>query len=184
MIYFNERRHAYTILVALVLLISVFAVNGHEEAACNDQLQGECENKNTNNYNNGIRLISRDELQQKTGEDDPEIWLSILGDVYDVTGGESFYGKGTSYGAFAGRDCSVCFVSGIFSPEEAKKNILDVEDTKLLGILNWVEFYSTHESYNFVGHFVDPRYYKEDGNPTKNLVDLKKKVMSLSSVKK
>ena len=79
----------------------------------------------------GVRLVSKEELASKTGEDESEIWLSVLGEVYDVTGGRSYYGKGRSYGAFAGTDCSVCFMSGVFTAEEAEKSTDEVT-TKLL----------------------------------------------------
>ena len=52
---------------------------------------------------------------RKTGDDGgTELWLSILGEVYDVSEGTEYYAPGKSYGAFAGRDASVPFVTGKF----------------------------------------------------------------------
>jgi len=175
--------------LALVVLIVIFAAetlsldrsseqlpSDTKNLECKDDNQGECKNKI---QKNGIRVITQDELEQNTGVDSSQIWLSILGDVYDVTKGKSFYGKGTSYGTFAGRDCSVCFVSGVFTAEEAKKNADELSDTMLAGILDWCKFYATHNSYKFVGYLVDPRYYNEKGHPTTNLLDLRKRLTSI-----
>ena len=58
----------------------------------------------------------------KNGEKEPLIWLSILGKVYDVTEGTEYYGPGQSYNSLTAADTSVPFVSGTFTPEEAKKD--------------------------------------------------------------
>ena len=42
------------------------------------------------------------------------IYLSVNGNVFDVTEGRRFYGPGKSYGFFAGKDASRAFVTGCF----------------------------------------------------------------------
>jgi len=61
-------------------------------------------------------------ISSKNGEKDSLIWLSILGKVYDVTEGKEYYGPGESYNSLTAADTSVPFVSGTFTPEEAKKD--------------------------------------------------------------
>ena len=151
--------------------------NNNKQECKNDNGEGEC-SKNSNEQNKKQRvhrIVTPDELGLKTGEDGSAVWISILGDIYDVTEGKSFYGKGRSYGAFAGRDCTVCFVSGVFTAEEATKHTDELTDALLPGILEWARFYATHESYKFIGYLVDPRYYNEKGEPTTNLIDLRKR---------
>ena len=111
-------------------------------------------------------------FHRKTGENGSEIWLSIIGDVFDVTTGEDFYGKGRSYGAFAGRDASVPFVTGVFTAEEAQKSADVISMKELGGLLEWHTFYETHKEYSFVGRLIDPRYYDEKGQPTPDLESL------------
>jgi hypothetical protein len=89
-----------------------------------------------------------------------------MGDVFDVTAGVDFYGPGGPYGAFAATDASVCFSTGVFTAEEAKKGTEIIPLKQLPAILEWQGFYSSHETYKFVGHLVDLRYYDENGNPT------------------
>jgi hypothetical protein len=141
----------------------------------NENGEEECSSKNEQNKKRVHRIVTPDELGLKTGEDGSAVWLSILGDIYDVTNGKSFYGKGRSYGAFAGRDCTVCFVSGVFTAEEATKSTDELTDALLPGILDWAKFYATHKNYKFIGYLVDPRYYNEKGEPTTNLIGLRKR---------
>jgi predicted heme/steroid binding protein len=113
-------------------------------------------------------------LFRKTGENGSEIWLSIVGKVYDVTAGRDFYGPGSGYAAFAGTDASVPYVTGKFTAEEAAKG-LDNISSKHVGALNdWVGFYDKSDKYNFVGVLVDPRFYDEEGKPNQPLVEHQK----------
>jgi predicted heme/steroid binding protein len=119
---------------------------------------------------NAVRIVSQEELAGKVGKDgDSELWLSILGEVYDVSSGAKFYGEGGPYGIFAGRDGSVPFITGTFTPEEALKG-LDVLDSNQLNSLdNWRKSYEDNEKYPFVG-LLEGRLYDKDGNPTEELI--------------
>jgi hypothetical protein len=198
---FFRRRHCIFWHLALVLVIVIFSSAGttvflagainiisesppssdddddddNKQECKNENGEGECSKNDEQNRKRVHRIVTPDELGLKTGEDGSAVWLSILGDIYDVTEGKSFYGKGRSYGAFAGRDCTVCFVSGVFTAEEATKSTDELTDALLPGILDWAKFYATHKSYNFIGYLVDPRYYNEKGEPTTNLIDLRKR---------
>ena len=48
--------------------------------------------------------------------------LAVLGQVYDVTEGKQYYGKGEGYQGFAGRDASKAFVSGNIFAKSATKS--------------------------------------------------------------
>mmetsp|Transcript_26743 Transcript_26743/g.62509 ORF Transcript_26743/g.62509 Transcript_26743/m.62509 type:complete len:175 (-) Transcript_26743:126-650(-) len=165
----------FYLLVTLVLVTSTSAESG--SSTCESSREGECNAKSEKS----IHTVSREELETKNGEGGSEIWLSVMGKVYDVTAGDSFYGKGMSYGAFSATDCTVCFVTGVFSPEEAAKHPDVLSDTMLPGVLEWVTFYETHDLYKFVGYLVDPRYYDENGDPTNSLIALRKRISKLQN---
>lgn len=168
------------------LLISLLAGKGLSElpqdsGACKSSPdEQECRNESVdgNSLSNKIRLVTREELESKTGENDTQIWLSVLGEVFDVTDGKSFYGKGMSYSGLAGTDCTLCYVSGIFTAEEAAKDTDEITDTMIPGVLEWLGFYGTHSSYKFVGYLVDPRFYDEHGEPTAKLIAMRKRISS------
>lgn len=140
-------------------------------------------------------------ISSKNGEKDSLIWLSILGKVYDVTEGKEYYGPGESYNSLTAADTSVPFVSGTFTPEEAKKDpgtdfelyfwsfrwlrfflilslffqfffTVELSDMELTGIMEWKKFYEETDKYHLVGKLIDPRYYDEDGNEQPSLVSV------------
>lgn len=145
----------------------------------------ECRNESVDggNLNNNVRVVTQEELESKTGENDSEIWLSVLGEVFDVTEGKSFYGKGMSYSGLSGKDCSLGYVTGIFTAEEAAKDTDEISDDMIPGVLEWLSFYKTHGSYKFVGYLVDPRFYDEHGEPTAKLIATRKRISLLNKSK-
>ena len=101
------------------------------------------------------------------------IWLSILGEVYDVTKGAGYYKKGMGYSIFAARDGSVPFITGKFTPEEAEKSILDtLTDAQLYALNDWRNFYEGEEKYPFVG-LLEGGYFNEDGGPTETMTKIR-----------
>lgn len=110
------------------------------------------------------RLITPEELAQHTTEGN-QVWLSILGKVYDVTAGLSFYGPDSgSYNFYAGRDASPCFSSGKNNPEGAAEALEEWEGKKLLAVLEWSDFYAKHETYKYLGLLAGSKYYDDEGN--------------------
>ena len=119
-----------------------------------------------------VRVVSKDELATKTSETGDVIWLSIMGEVYDVSNGTEYYAEGNGYSIFAGRDASVSFITGRFTPEEAEKSVEELKPEELGSLDHWREFYEKEEKYSFVG-LLEGELYDKDGNPT----DLQKKLM-------
>ena len=48
------------------------------------------------------RLFTKDELKDYDGRIKSQIYLAVVGNVYDVTKGERFYAAGNHYGGFSG----------------------------------------------------------------------------------
>ncbi|EDV95109.1 neuferricin homolog [Drosophila grimshawi] len=99
---------------------------------------------------------------EKVGGD---IYLALLGAVFDVSRGLKHYGPGCSYNYFAGRDASVSFVSGQFEhydPETAD-DVLSLQPNNLIELDKWRQFYETE--YKYVGRVIG-RFYDETGKST------------------
>ncbi|XP_078599302.1 neuferricin-like [Branchiostoma floridae x Branchiostoma japonicum] len=103
-----------------------------------------------------------------------------MGKVFDVTKGERVYGLNGGYSFFVGRDGTRAFVTGEFTEE----GLIDAVDglgwRGLLGIEEWVQRYE--KDYTYVGKLIG-RYYDEEGNPTKELLDVEKKMKAAHSEK-
>lgn len=120
--------------------------------------------QNGNNTDSTVRLITSEELAEHVTEE-KQIWLSILGKVYDVTTGLSFYGPNSgSYSFYAGRDASPCFSTGKNNLEGAAEDMQEWEGKRLLAVMEWSEFYEKHETYKYLGLLAGSKYYDEEGN--------------------
>jgi hypothetical protein len=114
-------------------------------------------------------------LYSKTGADGGAIWISIMGEVYDVSSGPEYYAPGAGYSAFAGKEGSVPFVTGIFTDEEMNKSLKHLTNMQLKQLNDWRGFYKKEEKYPFVG-LLQGRYYDENGKPTKSLKKARKRM--------
>lgn len=121
------------------------------------------------------RIFSTEELSGYVGKDGGKIYLSVLGEVYDVTEGKDFYGEGSSYSFFAGADRTACYFSGDFTEDGAKKNILDYTPKQIQSLEEWRSFYEKHEKYFFVGK-LEGQFYNTQGEPTQYLEDINAKM--------
>ena len=85
-----------------------------------------------------VRVVTEEELKTKNGKDSDEMWLSILGEVYDVTDGKKYYGEGSPYNIFLGRDASASFVTGNFTEEGSRQSLLELDPPiKLTQLDDW-----------------------------------------------
>uniref|UniRef100_A0A7S1IH53 Cytochrome b5 heme-binding domain-containing protein n=1 Tax=Eutreptiella gymnastica TaxID=73025 RepID=A0A7S1IH53_9EUGL len=114
----------------------------------------------------GVRVFSEAELLQFKGKDGSRpILLSIVGKVYDVSEGPQHYGPDGGYAVFAGRDASASFVTGEFKGDGITSDVTDFDQSQLIGLDEWIQFYAAHEVYKPAGLLAE-RYYDAEGNPT------------------
>lgn len=111
------------------------------------------------------------------GRDGSAIWLSLLGEVYDVTEGGKYYGEGKSYGFFAAKDASVCFATGKFNEEGLKEKLEDLSDSQLQAVDDWRKFYAEKDNYHFVG-VLEGTFYDTLGKPTERLNNIVSRLKS------
>lgn len=127
-----------------------------------------------------VRVVPEEELAGKIGlNGEGDIWLSVVGEVYDVTTGRDFYGVGTGYSFFAGKDASPCFATGKFNDEGLKDNLNEMPMTQLGGIVGWRDFYRKHDSYNFVGVLAG-KFYDKEGKATPLLETTNERLKTLA----
>uniref|UniRef100_A0A7S2WHL1 Cytochrome b5 heme-binding domain-containing protein n=1 Tax=Eucampia antarctica TaxID=49252 RepID=A0A7S2WHL1_9STRA len=156
-----------------IFYIVALAIISCQSEQCED---GDCINPD------GIRVISMEELSTKTGKDEGDVWISVLGQVFDVTSGRDFYGEGASYSIFAGRDASPCFASGTFNEEAAMADMEELKEGDMKGIDHWRKFYVDDDKYLFVG-LLEGLYYQKDGQPTSKLSRIQERLSSIETKK-
>lgn len=110
------------------------------------------------------RLFTEKQLRSYTGEiQNNDLYLVILGNVFDVTKGKRFYGPGEHYHSFLGRDASRAFITGDYTENGLTDHVLDLNYQELKGLKDWLEFYK--REYTYKGKLIG-RYYGNEGNPT------------------
>ncbi|KAL7568124.1 hypothetical protein ACA910_019519 [Epithemia clementina (nom. ined.)] len=125
-------------------------------------------NPNNQNEPAAVRVITEQELAAARGEHDGDaVWLSLAGQVYDVTSGRQFYGPGGPYHVFAGRDAPVPYVTGIFTDDEAHKSWRTLSTEQVGELHHWLSFYakSSSEKYPLLG-VLHGQFYDAKGQPT------------------
>lgn len=111
-----------------------------------------------------VRVLSKEELAKYDGsEGSPGIYLALLGVVYDVSKGSSYYGPGGGYSFFSGKDGSRAFVTGQFDTEGLVETVEGLAPADYLGLQEWSEFYS--KDYTRVG-VLEGLYYNSKGEVT------------------
>ncbi len=76
------------------------------------------------------------------------------GEIFDVTEGRAYYGKGSGYAGFAGRDGTRAFVTGCYTPRGLTHDLRGLTPEALKAIDEWRDFYRKHDKYKRVGTVV------------------------------
>ncbi|KAI8319380.1 cytochrome b5 [Martensiomyces pterosporus] len=99
------------------------------------------------------RVFTPQELALHDGTDPGRpLLLAIEGDVYDVTSSWEFYGPGSSYHLFAGRDSSRAFGTNCLSREDhLTHDTRGLTESQIAGIKGWHRFFDNHQRYIKVG---------------------------------
>lgn len=127
---------------------------------------------NSESINEKHKVFTISELKRYTNLKDG-LYLSILGQVFDVTKGAKHYGPGASYHAFTGRDASLAFIIGDFNSEGLTDDVSSLSAQQVKALDDWVQFYN--KNYIYKGK-LNGRYYNEDGNPTKESYGIQQKL--------
>ena len=95
-----------------------------------------------------------EQLKPYDGSDPSKpIYVSIKGDVFDVTRKADVYGPGKSYNVFAGKDGSKGFGMSSVKPEDAVPDWSGLPDNEKKVLDDWHSFFS--KRYNIVGRVID-----------------------------
>jgi len=126
-------------------------------------------------------VFELDQLANAFGKkSEGKLFLSILGNVYDVTKGEKHYGPGGSYEFFTGRDASRSFVTGDFK-NDLNDKVDDFVGSQLDDLFKWKKFFDG--DYTHVG-YLHGKFYTKKGAKTDFLLELEKKLEAQSEVDK
>lgn len=107
-----------------------------------------------------VRIFSKEELATFKGENTNEVYLALVGHVFDVSKGKKHYGRGGGYSFFAGVDGSKAFVTGKFVEEDLTDDISELTTSEILSLENWKAFYE--KDYKYIGK-VEGAFFDKKG---------------------
>lgn len=82
--------------------------------------------------------------------------FNFSGEVFDVTKGRGWYGKGGSYHHFSGKDAARAYVTGCFQ-DHLTHDLRGLNENELKGVAHWKKFYENHHTYHKIGRVIhDP----------------------------
>ncbi|XP_076755054.1 neuferricin [Xylocopa sonorina] len=116
------------------------------------------------------KVFTSNELKRYTNLKDG-LYISILGQVFDVTKGAKHYGPGETYHAFTGRDASLAFITGEFDNKGLTDDISSLSGQQVKALNEWVQFYN--KNYIYKGK-LNGRYYNEHGFPTEEFYNIQR----------
>ncbi|KAJ2551064.1 hypothetical protein EV175_003832 [Coemansia sp. RSA 1933] len=98
-------------------------------------------------------VFTQQELASFDGSNpDLPLLLAVEGDVYDVSSGRGFYGPGSAYNIFVGRDASRAFATNCLSRKDHRTHdTRGLTKAELAGIKGWHSFFDNHQQYVKVG---------------------------------
>ncbi|KAI9293345.1 cytochrome b5 [Neoconidiobolus thromboides FSU 785] len=105
---------------------------------------------------------------------DLPIYIAIDGEVYDVTNGKMYYGKGGSYHFFSGKDAARAYVTGCFKTH-LTHDLRGLDEHDIEGVKDWQEFYRNHETYYKIGNVIHEPIDPDSPIPEDCKVDGKRK---------
>ncbi|CAG8551704.1 cytochrome b5 [Rhizophagus irregularis] len=101
-------------------------------------------------------IFSEAELAKYDGSDpNLPIYIAMNGEVFDVTAGKHYYGKGGGYNFFAGKDASRAYITGCFETH-LTHDLRGLTHQQIKDLENWAGFYRDHHTYYKVGRVVHP----------------------------
>ena len=90
-------------------------------------------------------------------DNDKPIYVSLRGEVFDVSGAREFYGKGSGYHCFAGREASRALAKLSFDEDViANKRLDDLNAMELNSLDTWIDKFKNYKCYPIKGRCSAP----------------------------
>lgn len=103
------------------------------------------------------RDFTVEQLRDFDGVKNEKIYIAMRGEVYDVSDAKDYYGVGSSYHCFAGRDASRAMAKLSFDEEElSNQNLDDLGIFEKDVLQNWIDKFKYGKQYPVVGNLTFP----------------------------
>eukprot|EP01038_Epipyxis_sp_PR26KG_P011249 gene11249-15093_t len=104
-----------------------------------------------------LRDFTIEQLRENDGSNDKPIYIALRGEVYDVSAAKEFYGEGSGYHCFAGRESSRAMAKLSFEEEDlASMDLSDLGVFERTNLEGWIQKFKHYKCYPIVGRVSIP----------------------------
>eukprot|EP00879_Flechtneria_rotunda_P004699 GHRR01004963.1.p1 GENE.GHRR01004963.1~~GHRR01004963.1.p1 ORF type:complete len:139 (+),score=28.53 GHRR01004963.1:107-523(+) len=116
--------------------------------------QGRSSSKVTSNMSaSGDKQLTLQQLAEYDGRDPSKpLYISVRGNIYDVSSGRSFYGPGGPYAVFAGKECARALAFMKVTAEDCNDSLEGATEAQLKTLSDWEAKFI--QKYGIAGHVV------------------------------
>mmetsp|Transcript_10715 Transcript_10715/g.23041 ORF Transcript_10715/g.23041 Transcript_10715/m.23041 type:complete len:105 (+) Transcript_10715:58-372(+) len=99
-----------------------------------------------------LRTFTVAELSTFNGLNDAPVYFSVMGKVFDVTSGRTFYGPGGPYAIFAGRECARALAMMKIEVSECTDDVEGLDEKQRHTLEQWIAKFES--KYPLVGTLI------------------------------
>ena len=100
--------------------------------------------------------FTHEQLREFNGTNDKPIYIALKGEIFDVTNARDYYGEGTGYHCFAGKEASRAMAKFSFEDEDMNDNVHDLTPFERDNLNDRIEQYKHYRNYPVVGKVSKP----------------------------
>jgi membrane-associated progesterone receptor component len=100
-----------------------------------------------------LQEFTEESLSQYNGSDPSlPVYISVMGNVYDVSSKREMYQPGSSYSVFAGKDPSKALGKSSLNINEISSDYSSLNEEEMKVLLDWKAYYD--KRYPVIGHLI------------------------------
>jgi membrane-associated progesterone receptor component len=149
---------AITSITLLCLALSYLIVTGNGDTSTAEKTTEAEEEKEEI----VLRDFTIEQLRDFDGKGEQPIYIALKGDIFDVSSAKEFYGEGSGYNCFAGRDATRAMAKLSFEEIDLSNSNVDDLGSFELGILeDWYIKFKDYKCYPIMGRVSKPIAFKD-----------------------
>mmetsp|Transcript_21724 Transcript_21724/g.29909 ORF Transcript_21724/g.29909 Transcript_21724/m.29909 type:complete len:268 (+) Transcript_21724:117-920(+) len=101
--------------------------------------------------NDGFTMTLAELAEMDGKTETTPIYISVKGQIFDLSAARHFYGPGKAYHALVGKEAASAFAKGCFTSQCLSTPMSQLTEQQLLEVDRWIDLYRNHDKYKFVG---------------------------------
>jgi len=143
--------------ISLLTIIFIHVIFNSSSNSDSDNGSNNKEKEEEEEKKDPPRDFTIDQLREYNGKDDKPIYIALRGDVFDVSSAKDFYGEGSGYHCFAGREASRAMAKLSFEESElSNPDINDLSKFEQNQLEEWYDKFKHYRSYPVIGRVSVP----------------------------